>query len=58
MDDATDKFRPLRLYYTSELTKRYTLECMNMDILNATVDKSSLPTQVIAEAGELNRQVR
>ena len=46
------------LLVVENLTKRYTLECMNMDILNATVDKSSLPTQVIAEAGELNRQVR
>eukprot|EP00798_Chlamydomonas_sp_ICE-L_P016936 gene16936-23209_t len=49
------KSNMLSFCHVPELTKVYNLECTNQDILNATVDKSSLPTTVVAEAGELNR---
>lgn len=37
------------------LQKTFTLPCLEAEILQATVDRDSLPTHVIAAAKELNR---
>lgn len=37
------------------LAKRYTLNCLESEIMQATVDKESLPTFLLAEASELSR---
>ncbi|KAL3142661.1 hypothetical protein ABBQ38_002970 [Trebouxia sp. C0009 RCD-2024] len=37
------------------LEKRYTVPCLEAEILQATVDKEMFPTYLLAEAGELNR---
>lgn len=37
------------------LEKRYTVPCLEAEILQATVDKDMFPTYLLAEAGELNR---
>ncbi len=37
------------------IIKTYDLDCTNSEVLHATVDKDSYPTQVIAEASELNK---
>ncbi|KAL6755095.1 Rad9-domain-containing protein [Haematococcus lacustris] len=37
------------------LSKRYRIECLQADILQATVDVDSFPTKLVAEVGELGR---
>lgn len=37
------------------LEKRYTLSCTESEIMQASVDKESLPTYLLAEASELSR---
>ncbi|KAG1675440.1 hypothetical protein FOA52_001738 [Chlamydomonas sp. UWO 241] len=53
--DADQSMLTVTVVGENKITKTYHLECMNSEILNATVDKDSCPTQVIAEAGELNK---
>lgn len=40
---------------TPGLSKRYTLDVMDADILHASVDKDACPTSAVAEAAELNK---
>ena len=40
---------------TTGLEKRYTLNCLESEIMQASVDKDSLPTYLLAEASELSR---
>ena len=37
------------------LEKRYTVPCLEAEILQATVDKDTFPIYLLAEAGELTR---
>ncbi len=37
------------------IVKIYHLECLGSEVVKATVDKANYSTQVIAEAGELNK---
>ena len=46
-----------RLLHSAGLEKRFTIPCMNSEVLQASVDKDSFPTCVNAAASELNRQV-
>ena len=46
----------MRLYaLPTGLEKRYTLNCLESEIMQASVDKESLPTYLLAEASELSR---
>lgn len=40
------------------LEKRYTLNCLESEIMQASVDKESLPTYLLAEASELSRWLK
>lgn len=49
-------FDPSCIVYTGAgLEKRYTLNCLESEIMQASVDKDSLPTYLLAEASELSR---
>lgn len=45
----------LQHHLAAGLQKRYTVPCLEAEILQATVDKDNFPTFLLAEAGELNR---
>lgn len=40
---------------TAGMLKRYQLDLLEAEMLQAEVDKEAMPTCVVAEAGELNR---
>ena len=43
------------VHMAAGLEKRYTLNCLESEIMQASVDKDSLPTYLLAEASELSR---
>jgi hypothetical protein len=52
---ARDPLLPPQQPQPQGLTKRYSLDVMEADILHASMDKDACATAAVAEAGELNK---